>query len=259
MALNITGATVTTSNPVLNLSQTWNNAATTFTGIKLNVTNTASSAASLLMDLQLGGASLLNVREDGLLTVGGAGYAQIDGVSGSVGRELVIGSTVVRAVGLRNNLYVTGSYISQYLTSSFSWSSDARLSVGDLVLWRDAAGILAQRNGTSAQTNRVYNTYTNSSNYEVGVFDWQTTANVLTIGTQNLGTGSARYIKLTSATKAIQYDTTTVASLPSAATAGAGARAFVTDALTPVFGSTVTGGGAVGVPVYSNGTSWYVG
>ena len=32
--------------------------------------------------------------------------------------------------------------------------------------------------------------------------------------------------------------------LPSAATAGAGARAFVTDALAPVFGSTVAGGGA---------------
>lgn len=53
--------------------------------------------------------------------------------------------------------------------------------------------------------------------------------------------------------------TTTVASLPSASTVGAGSRAFVTDAATPVFGSAVTGGGSTNVPVYSNGSAWYVG
>jgi hypothetical protein len=51
----------------------------------------------------------------------------------------------------------------------------------------------------------------------------------------------------------------TVANLPAAATAGAGARSFVTDALTPVFGSAVVGGGAVNVPVYSDGAAWNVG
>lgn len=52
---------------------------------------------------------------------------------------------------------------------------------------------------------------------------------------------------------------TTVTNLLAAATAGAGARHFVTDALTPVFGNAVTGGGAVAVPVYSDGTIWRVG
>jgi hypothetical protein len=51
----------------------------------------------------------------------------------------------------------------------------------------------------------------------------------------------------------------TVATLPSAVTAGAGARSFVTDASGPTFGSTVAGGGAVKVPVYSDGTNWKVG
>jgi hypothetical protein len=51
----------------------------------------------------------------------------------------------------------------------------------------------------------------------------------------------------------------TVATLPSAATSGAGARAFATDALGPTFGSTVVGGGAVFIPVYSDGTNWKVG
>jgi hypothetical protein len=51
----------------------------------------------------------------------------------------------------------------------------------------------------------------------------------------------------------------TVATLPSAVTSGKGARSFVTDALLPTFGSTVAAGGAVAVPVYSDGTNWKVG
>lgn len=51
----------------------------------------------------------------------------------------------------------------------------------------------------------------------------------------------------------------TVATLPSAATSGVGARSFVTDASGPTFGATVSGGGAVATPVYSDGTNWKVG
>lgn len=51
----------------------------------------------------------------------------------------------------------------------------------------------------------------------------------------------------------------TVATLPSAATSGTGARSFVTDASAPTFGSAVVGGGAVATPVYSDGTNWIVG
>jgi hypothetical protein len=51
----------------------------------------------------------------------------------------------------------------------------------------------------------------------------------------------------------------TVVTLPSAVTSGKGARAFVSDALAPVFGATVVTGGAVATPVYSDGTNWKVG
>jgi len=51
----------------------------------------------------------------------------------------------------------------------------------------------------------------------------------------------------------------TVATLPSAVTSGKGARSFVTDALAPTFGATVVTGGAIAVPVYSDGTNWKVG
>jgi hypothetical protein len=51
----------------------------------------------------------------------------------------------------------------------------------------------------------------------------------------------------------------TVATLPSAVSSGVGARSFVSNALAPVFGSTVVTGGAVVTPVYSDGTNWKVG
>jgi len=52
-----TGGTVTASDPVLDLTQTWNNAAVTFTGLKLDVTNTASASASKVAALQIGGVN----------------------------------------------------------------------------------------------------------------------------------------------------------------------------------------------------------
>jgi hypothetical protein len=54
----------------------------------------------------------------------------------------------------------------------------------------------------------------------------------------------------------------TVSALPSAATAGIGARAFVTDSTattTAGIGATVTGSGSNKVPVYSDGTNWKIG
>ena len=81
---SLTGATITTSSPVIDAAQTWNAGAVTFTGLKFNVTDTASASGSLLMDLQTntGGAptSRLTLRKDGVLrstswgTIGSTAY-----------------------------------------------------------------------------------------------------------------------------------------------------------------------------------------
>jgi len=47
------------------LTDTWNNVATTFTGIGLNVTDTASAAGSMLIDLQVGGTTQFHVLKNG--------------------------------------------------------------------------------------------------------------------------------------------------------------------------------------------------
>lgn len=71
-SLTLGGETVTASKPVLNLSQTWNGAGVTMTGARVNVTDTASAAASMLLDLQVGGTSRVKVRKDGSLLLSNA-------------------------------------------------------------------------------------------------------------------------------------------------------------------------------------------
>jgi len=77
--------------------------------------------------------------------------------------------------------------------SAFKWSSD-------LTLYRDAANIFSQRNGTAAQEFRLYNTYTSVSDYERAVFDWTTVTNTLTLGTEAGGTGTKRLLNINTPT-----------------------------------------------------------
>ena len=133
---------------------------------------------------------------------------------------------------------------------AFSDTAGNSTTTKDVILSRDAANTLAQRNGANAQTLRIYNTYTDAINYERLSITW--TSNVCYARNENAGTGSARlFIPVTGAT--------TVAGLPAASTAGAGARAFVTDANATTFLSTVAGGGSNKVPVVSDGTNWLIG
>ena len=72
--VTIASGTITTSTPALNITQTWNNSGTTFDApIFVNVTNSASNAASKLIDLQVGGTSQFNVNESGVITGVGTG------------------------------------------------------------------------------------------------------------------------------------------------------------------------------------------
>ncbi|MEW6212375.1 MAG: hypothetical protein AB1631_28880 [Acidobacteriota bacterium] len=67
--LNLALGTITTDKHAIEASATWNAGGVTFTGWKLNVTDTASAAGSLLMDLQVGGVSKAKVDKAGNLTV----------------------------------------------------------------------------------------------------------------------------------------------------------------------------------------------
>ena len=85
------------------------------------------------------------------------------------------------------------------LRSSYAlgWSNNNNASTGtiDLQLIRDAANVLALRNGTNPQAFLIENTWTNSTNRETGFIRW--TGNVFCIGTEkgNLG-GVAQRLEL---------------------------------------------------------------
>jgi len=318
-ALTIASGTLAASAPALDVTQTWNNSGVTFTGLKLNVTNTASGGSSLLADLQIGGVSLFSVRKDGVVTTT-AGFTTTGGFSGFTARD-------------DNGFFIIGS------------SSDVRLN-------RDAAAQLALRNGTTAQRMHIYGTYTDSSNYErlslsttagsgvtiaaetlgtgadnlditltptgtgkvkfpsgsvdqagnivassfyhsgstmafyspgvrtrdTGEIAWSSTTTVAgsvdvamhrasagVLAIDNGTAGTYRDLKLRNLLAGggngsyVQTPSMTVDRLADAATAGAGARAFVTDATATTFLSTVAGGGANKVPVVSDGTNWLIG
>jgi hypothetical protein len=70
------------------------------------------------------------------------------------------------------------------------FSTDPRTIASDVMLMRDAANTMAQRNGVNAQAFNLYNTYTDGANYE----RLSITGTGITV--QNTGTGLARSLAL---------------------------------------------------------------
>ena len=115
-----------------------------------------------------------------------------------------------------------------------------------------ATGTITLGRSTGAQTVNIATGVTAASTTKA--------VNIGTAGnatsTTNIAIGSTAGTSTTTVNGLLKQQTYLVANLP---TGSAGARSFVTDALTPTFGAAVAGSGAVGVPVYHDGTSWKVG
>jgi hypothetical protein len=73
-------------------------------------------------------------------------------------------------------------------TSNSIHLGGATYGTGDINIIRDSTGVLATRNGTSAQTFRVYNTYTSSTSYETLNIKGKSSAN-FEIGPENGSAG----------------------------------------------------------------------
>ena len=75
----------------------------------------------------------------------------------------------------------------------------------------------------------------------------------------NLRNWLATAFETLTVTSYVKVPTVETANLPSAVTAGAGARAMVSDSDSATFNATFSGGGANVVPVFSDGTNWRIG
>ena len=208
-SLTMTGATVTTSKPIIDMAQTWNASGVVFTGVKLNITPTARADLSKLLDIQSGGITQISV----VLPPGG-GPTQLNfGAASSSNPALRASSANIQAVRADGSALsgFSASAADGYNTPSCTFNnstlylgySGAKIqfgSAGDPTLYRDAAEVLAIRDGTNATTLRVYNTWTDASNYErasirTGISTTTTqgagqTVNI--VGGEQAGTGSDR-------------------------------------------------------------------
>jgi hypothetical protein len=167
--LTTNSGTITTSQPV-SITQTWNASGVTFTGLQVNVTDTASGISSYLMDLQTGGTTRFSVRRDGVAVASAVVQVGGDGLV----------SLSFNGVGIARDLPL-------HWTPN-TWGGASNL--GDLRLYRDAANTLAQRNGTNAQTFRLYGTYTDASNYR-RIACTMSTAGAGEIKAEGAGTGAS--------------------------------------------------------------------
>jgi len=191
---SVTGVNTTA---LVDLSGTWNTTGVA-RGILLNITDTASASGSLLADFRVGGTSRFSVNKAGTIDFAG-NQASLVGLGFSSGG---LGNAVQTTVNGAGHFLVAANRVNLPVGSVFGWVSGTGLqSAADTILARDAANTLAQRNGTNAQTFRLYNTFTDASNFERGFMRWN--SNVLEIGTEAGGTGGSRLLKLQSA---IQVD-----------------------------------------------------
>lgn len=210
------------------LTRTWNDVGTTFYAISIDVTATAYAPGSMIQRWRVNGSDVVVIKANGRL----AGF---DGGLGAGSNGFVVESTLIAggytfSIGAHNftAMYFTFGGAPRVIMCSdtvHGWGSRTAISepnAPQLVASLDTA--LGRNSAGVVEVNNGTN---------------GTLADIL-----------ARSFKNTPVA---------VASLPSAATLGSGARAFVNNALTPAFGSAVVGGGAVAVPVYSDGTNWIVG
>ena len=73
-------------------------------------------------------------------------------------------------------------------------------------LWRTDANTISQHNGTTAQVSEIFNTRTDSSNYEKTVIGWQ--SNTFVIDVTKAGTGTLRAAKIKASTITVEVDAT---------------------------------------------------
>jgi hypothetical protein len=140
------GIGTTTPGAALEVATTWNNVATTFTGIKADVTDTASAADSKLLDLQVGGVSKFRVDPGGNVKIAATAEISLESNGGSLtlggpNGNVYLGNTSAFGASMLVGQGSGGATLrSDY---HFSWSSNTT-SYGsrDLFIRRAAAATL---------------------------------------------------------------------------------------------------------------------
>jgi|688.fasta_scaffold467077_2 hypothetical protein len=184
--------TGTNTTPLLDLSGTWNTTGIA-RGILLNITDTASNAASLVADFQRNGTSVASITKTGAYNINAAGLPSSGiGWTSSAHLALTHNGTVR---GIVNSLGITANADTN-LGFNFAASNNSGTAFHARILC-DGTGVVALRNGTNAQTFRLWGTFTDASNGR-RLDITSTTAGIFTLTATGNGTGaSGNLLKLT--------------------------------------------------------------
>lgn len=252
---NINYGTITTSMPHT-ITQTWNAAGVTFTGLKVAITSTASAAASLAADFQVDGTSVWKVTKAGVMTLAGTKTFTKSTTNLTIS-DSSDGYAYVLAYGLRGVNADAG--IGDFGLTEPTTSKPVRVTIADDtgLAWRatnvtagalrtmlisNAAATLSLRNSTTAQTFEVYGTYTDASNYErLSLTHTNGTGSVIAVQTAGTG-GDDLSLRLTPAgtgavVSAFSMRILDGTAIPAGGTAGAGYKLSSTTNLGLFFGS----------------------
>lgn len=120
--LYITAGTATTDVNALSITQTWNNAGVAFSGIELNITNSAASASSKLLDLQVGGTALMAVMLSGQIVSYYAAQSAI-----------LVQASSTNAVGMMISNTVSSSKSWSFTVTGGSWTGGGGFGNGSFI------------------------------------------------------------------------------------------------------------------------------
>jgi hypothetical protein len=133
----MSGATVTTSKPLVDLAQTWNAGGVIFEGYSISITETAAAVYSKLCAVKSGGVIGFSVRGAAVpYVVAENGWGFMLAPSGA-------------SVSGRHTWTATGIHLPSDARYGFSSGTDAPGSADDTGLSRNAAGVVEVNNGTA--------------------------------------------------------------------------------------------------------------
>lgn len=259
--VTITQGTIAADALQINGTVTWNNSGIVGPAWKLNATDTSSNAAALLVDLGVGGGSFVSkwkvdktgkVTQTGIiLGPSGSNSAPTYSFASRTGTGLYNRSEAASLNSDGVAYLEVANPASVRINTTATWGSSTTANL-DAPITRDAAGTLAFRDGTNAQTTRVYRTFTNASNYERLAL--QTGSDYVELAAETAGTGTDDIdVRLTpSGVGRVNFPGGTLLKTRAALTDGAGASA-----------GTLTNAPAVGnptkwIPINDNGTTRYI-
>jgi hypothetical protein len=249
------------------------------TGGNLAIYDSSASATRLTLDssgnLGLGVTPSAWLSSARSIDVSGySSYANFNNATGVINNAFYNASSqwIYRNTASASNYYqISGSHIwlnapSGTAGNTISFTQAMTLdATGNLIVGRTSSGARLDVQGTTSDSsanalfirNSVGNAMMVVRNDGRYVLGNGTVDNVVitSAGELLVGFTSATGVAKLQVSGALRTTGFTVATLPAGTV---GMRTYVTDALAPSFSATVTGGGAVTIPVFYNGTNWIV-